>query len=532
MKRDGILALLVILLCLSFAGAQPSSSQGLAETIGIASAADTQFARDSAAQVSKPLLPLEQVPPLTLARGSGDNWVTESVDSEGDDVEFLAMAPDSSLAPVMSVRNDSSREIRYLRKTGVEWQTITTGADTWNTHSLAIDDQGYPHVAYRGLDPNLGSGNLYARWLGATWEVQRIDGDSIDGESTAIVLGENDSPHIAYFGPPDTGLWYARQTPNGWETSSVDPNARISAAMALDSHEHPHLAYCDGRDSSLRYAQWTGAAWSTQTVDNAGIACAYVALAIDAGDRPHISYHDSIAWDLKYARRVGNTWEAQVVDPWGDGWGTDIAVDAAGQPHIAYIAVGDHGVRYAYRTGNGWRIETIARSANPSRQVSIFLDADERPHVAFGGLYPVSSAQHAWLLPALTLAKGATPDAGVAGGATITYTLALAGSGLAAQFWDPLPAAVAFVPGSLTGTVTPAAVYSPAARAVVWTGQILTNTVPTIQFQVTVIGASEPLSPTQPIINTAWLTDTAHQRAVTATNIVNAKRVFLPVTSR
>lgn len=466
-------------------------------------------------------------PTLTMAHWSGENWVSEPVDHIVGSIIFLAMAPDSSLTPVISVWDVDRRKTWYLRQTHGKWQTITIGSNGGS--SLAVDSQGYPHVVYHGWDPSLGGSVLYARWLGATWDTKRIDGDSADGQNSAIVLDENDSPHIAYFGPPDTGLWYVRPAQSGWNLRSVDPNARVSAALALDSLGRPHLAYCDGRDSSLRYAQWAGAAWNLETVDNSGIACAYVALALDASDQPNISYHDSIAWDLKYAQKVGGAWEAQVVDAWGEGWGTDIAVDAAGQPHIAYIALSDHGVRYAHRTGNNWRIVTVARSGKQSQQVSIFLDAEERPHIAFGSPAPFGSAIHAWLLPALTLAKEAAPNDGIVGGATVTYTLALAGSGLDAQVWDPLPASVAFVPGSVTGTVTPAATYSPTAHAVAWAGVLLTNTVQTIQFQVTAVGVAEPISPTLPIINTAWLTDTAYRRAVTAINIVNGKRVFLPV---
>jgi hypothetical protein len=57
-----------------------------------------------------------------------------------------------------------------------------------------------------------------------------------------------------------------------------------------------------------------------------------------------------------------------------------------------------------------------------------------------------------------------------------------------------------------------------------------TDTVQTIHFRVT-LNSSEigenALSP--PIVNTAWLTDTAHGKSVSAMIIVNARVFYLPL---
>ena len=59
-------------------------------------------------------------------------------------------------------------------------------------------------------------------------------------------------------------------------------------------------------------------------------------------------------------------------------------------------------------------------------------------------------------------------------------------------------------------------------------GTLPTDTVQVVRFQVTPgITGTEALSLSQPIVNTAWLTDTERGWTVSATVIVNGWRVYL-----
>jgi predicted nucleotidyltransferase len=141
------------------------------------------------------------------------------------------------------------------------------------------------------------------------------------------------------------------------------------------------------------------------------------------------------------------------------------------------------------------------------------------------------SAEGQFTVPtfSLSLSKQATPIDGLRNNETLTYTLELSGPGLNVRLWDPLPPSVRYVAGS----VTPPAMYSPTVRAVVWQGVLPTDTVQTIRFQVTPgITGTGSLYLAQPIVNTAWLTDTAHDIGVSASIIVNGWRVYLPLTQR
>jgi hypothetical protein len=134
------------------------------------------------------------------------------------------------------------------------------------------------------------------------------------------------------------------------------------------------------------------------------------------------------------------------------------------------------------------------------------------------------------LLTPLSLEKSTTPDYGLHQGSLLTYTLTLSGPGLSVRLWDPLPPSVRYVSGSLGGTVTPTAVYSPSTQAVLWQGTLPTDTVREVRFQVTpTLTGLKLLSLSWPIVNTAWLTDTHSGVGVTATVAVYGGPLYLPL---
>jgi uncharacterized repeat protein (TIGR01451 family) len=111
--------------------------------------------------------------------------------------------------------------------------------------------------------------------------------------------------------------------------------------------------------------------------------------------------------------------------------------------------------------------------------------------------------------PFLSLNKSATPDHDLQNGDTLTYTLTLFGPGLEVRLWDSLSPLVRYVPGSLSGSVTPDAAYDPIAHAVVWQGVLPTDAAQEVSFRVAVdVGGTGSLSLLVPIVNTAWLTST------------------------
>jgi hypothetical protein len=477
-------------------------------------------------------------PVLTHHAASGPDWERQMVAGPAPTAMFGDLTLDQDSHPHLTYMilpdpaTGDGQMLTYAQRTGETWisQPVTDAA--WSTYSaLALDDAGLPHIVYHTGDA-AGHAIMYSHWTGSAWAAQRIDSSSDAGLALALALDSSGRPHVAYFGPPSAGLTYARWTGSAWERGAVDPTAQYSLDMALDSAGNPHIAYYDGLNQDLRYARWSGSAWDIQTVDHAGNVGGYASLALDSAGRPQISYHDADHWRLKYAQWTGGAWDIQTITGAGDGWGTSLALDADDNPHIGYVHLGAHQVRHAQRMGGAWVFQVVDHAPPISWQVALALDAAGYPHLGYGEYWESATVKYAYALPPLTLDKQAAPGAGVQAGATVTYTLMLAGAGANAELWDPLPDAVSYVDGTLTGTVTPAAVYSPTAHAVLWAGVLPTDTVQTVQFQTTVISTTEDLSPPAAIVNTAWLTDAMHSRSVTATFIVNARRAYLPVLLR
>lgn len=474
---------------------------------------------------------------LVYAQRAGAAWSVQQIDVNEPGIPAVlgssaALALDAQHTPYVGYYDHSRRGAQVDRWNGAAWESAFTGAnDIESVEALAIDANRYPHIAYvDGWTPMVIN---YAYWQGEQWVIRQVDQTSLDGWTISLAVDTSGRAHLAYFGAPDVGLMYGIWDGSKWEVRSVDANARYYAAMALDSAGHPHIAYYHdaGNDiANLQYAQWTGSAWHFETVDTAPGSYAYISLVLDATDQPHISYQDATRWTLKYAQRSGETWGIQIVDGPGAGWGTAITIGRDGFPQIAYIRPGDRQVCLATWKGYGWERQTVTHIIGVDMRAFVLLvaDADGRSHI----VYEDQGVRHAGSLPTLMLDKQATPANNVQAGDVVTYTLALAGSGLDTTLWDSLPSTLGFVNGSLSGTLTPTATYNHAAHAIVWEGTLLTDTVHTVQFQATMLSATEVISMSTPIVNTAWLTDTTYQRSVSSTFIINPRRVYLPILQR
>jgi hypothetical protein len=161
---------------------------------------------------------------------------------------------------------------------------------------------------------------------------------------------------------------------------------------------------------------------------------------------------------------------------------------------------------------------------------SLALDPDGYPHISYID-YTNYDLKYARLVPSLHLDKHAAPLDGLHNNDTLIYTLTISSSGLDVHLWDPLPENVLYISGSLTSTLTPPAIYSPTAKAVVWEGTLSASTAHEVRFQVTPgITGSEALSLSLPIVNTAWATSTHSEVGTSATVIVNAYRFYFPST--
>ncbi len=469
---------------------------------------------------------------LNYLHRSTTGWQEEKVDSGGFIDSYNSLVLDREGHPHISYRalfDTWNHQLKYAYQNATGWhiQTIESG-ETGYYSSLALDEAGFPHISFydrfrlKYAYENLGG-----------WHIETVDTGDLFG-FTSVALDGNDYPHIAYVHRIDeyyyyaADLRYASLDATGWHMLTVDSGAASDdLALALDSNDYPHISYF--ADNVLKYARYDGAVWQIETMSDKGGND--ISLALDETNQPHISYYDPYSSSLKYAWRDSSSWHIETVDLNGDvGRGASIALDKTGRPHISYHDNSTGDVKYARYDGVAWRITTVDSTGDAGGvATSLALNDQDAPSISYVDT-DLSDLKYAWPVPApLFLDKRATPRDGLRGGDTLTYTLTLSGPGLDVRLWDTLPSGVQYITASLTGTVTPTAVYSPTTRAVFWEGTLPTNTVATVRFQVTP-GLSGTAALSAPIVNRAWLTDTVFGRSVATTVIVNGWRVYLPLT--
>jgi len=492
---------------------------------------------------------------LVIQSPAAGNWHIETVDSEGRVGQYTSLALGKAGRPHISYHAPGPRSpppptngyLKYAWYDGATWQIETVESEGGAYTSLVLDGPGRPHISYHEY---LHGDLKYAWHDGTDWHIKTADSEGIVGSEgwvgwhTSLALDGLGRPHISYhaLSPPPPlqstvvhrphsshssshlrgELKYAWHDGTEWHMETVDSEGYGGGytSLALDGSDRSHISYYDETNDALKYAWHDGTVWHIEVIDSGGGV--YTSLALDRSDQPHISYYDDTTRALKYAWRDGTGWQIETVDSEGGAY-TSLALDGSDRPHISYH--GDKVLKYAWRGGTDWHIETVD---SKGRHTSLALDESDQPYISY---YDDTNddLKYARLMPSPLLHKQATPSDGLRNNDTLTYTLTLSGPGLSVRLWDPLPANVHYI----TASITPPAVYSPTVRAIVWQGTLPTDTVQVVRFQVTPgITGTGALSLSQPIVNTAWLTDTYSGFGVSATVIVNGQRIYLPLVLR
>jgi hypothetical protein len=501
---------------------------------------------------------------LGYAWYGGGAWHTESVDTGAEDPWYgvhTSLAVDTTGHPHISymVQNYPISILKYAWRDGTCWHTETLDDEgmTGRYSSLALDGADNPHIAYYDSTQR----DLKYAWRdGAGWRVETVDSQGNVGRDTSLAIDGMGHPHIAYLDDGDAlyiysddSFKYAWHDGTKWHIQTVISATTFdtSISLALDKAGRPHLSYLDtpvndGHYSSenyLKHAWYDGTAWHVEVADSGRNVVSGTSLALDEADHPHISYRTSDHDELRHAWHDGTGWYTETVASAGHVYGpTAMALDKAGRPHITYYycelagtsfdpycRVGN--LRYVWHDGTTWHVQTLVSEGIAGEFNSLAIDELGDVHVSFHD-ESANDLKYVHIPPLLSLDKQAEPITGLLNNETLAYTSTFTCSmpSLSFQLWDPLPANVRYVVDSITGTITPAAVYSPTLHTIAWQGTPMTGTVGTIRFQVTPgITGTRALSLSQPIVNAAWLTDTEHDRSISSTIIVNGYHLYLPL---
>ncbi|NOZ72656.1 MAG: hypothetical protein GXP38_12225, partial [Chloroflexi bacterium] len=123
--------------------------------------------------------------------------------------------------------------------------------------------------------------------------------------------------------------------------------------------------------------------WVREVVDAGGDVGRLSSLQIDSQGQVHIAYIDTSNTALKYACQNGASWQintiATLTRPLDS---VSLALDENNNPHIAYA--NGQSVYYAYKTGGSWRTELVyAAAAYPVGSVALALGTDDQPQLSW-----------------------------------------------------------------------------------------------------------------------------------------------------
>ncbi len=218
--------------------------------------------------------------------------------------------------------------------------------------------------------------------VGRFWARETVEAGTPSGLHTSVVLGPTGAPHITYIDRGSDAVKYAVLRPGGWDIEVVDINGGFTGgtSLVLDATGRPHVSYFNGRAGMVVYAVRNESAWQRTPVDR-GSFLGPNSLAVDSSGLVHLAYAFPNA-KLQYASWDGARWTIEQVDTRRIAVHyLSLALDSDDRPHIAYY--GNASLNYASWSGQAWTLETVDASGNTGLYASLALDVDDVAHVAY-----------------------------------------------------------------------------------------------------------------------------------------------------
>lgn len=137
---------------------------------------------------------------LEYAVKSAGSWSIETVDNTVC-TQLSSLVLDANDNARIAYLDCTNADLRYASRAGGAWTIETADAVNGTWASLALDEQGNPHIGYALA--------RYAVKSGGTWTREIVDGMPSVGEYTSLALDGQGNPRMSYYDPINKDLRYA-----------------------------------------------------------------------------------------------------------------------------------------------------------------------------------------------------------------------------------------------------------------------------------------------------------------------------------
>lgn len=267
------------------------------------------------------------------------------------------------------------------------FESVDTTVSASVISAIAIDSQGWPHIAYYDAGPGA---IRYASRDGMGWTSEFVDSTGAvspgANRSVSLILDGGDVPHIGYLVRPNPAnnnyeFRHAARGSSAWSIETIfAPGAVLdSPVLAQDCVGNLHACVGQVPGPYLMYGNKDAGTWSFTPLGS-GQRGWYTSLRVDCSGDVHVCFgYTNSPYGLRYGRRSAGTWAFDTV---AAGWAsyTSLKLDSQGAPHVAWYS---GSLRYGVKTGSGWSLITLDSGANAGLSNSLVLDAADHAHVAY-----------------------------------------------------------------------------------------------------------------------------------------------------
>lgn len=283
---------------------------------------------------------------LMYAKWTGTSWSIQDVEPPGSGYDVSDLVLDSNNVPHIIYSKYTMGQLRYAVWNEPGWNIQVISQPWIDSPRIACDKFGNFHIIFRA------SALKYAKLIGSSWEAATVD--PVGGYGNSLAVDNNGNPHISYVSyvsEQQQPLRYAKWTGSAWNLQTVDATGICYyTSIALDSGGNPHISYSHKANQtstslSIKYAKWTGSQWNIQTVSSATYTGYFNSIVLGSNDIPQICYNDFEGeGSLRYANWTGSAWSTQTLDGFNALLG-EMVLHSTGNPRISYCS--ETGLKYA-----------------------------------------------------------------------------------------------------------------------------------------------------------------------------------------